>query len=262
MSDENKKKVLTMTALLFYNKPEFLNREIHKTLKFKASSDYSFTESVNSVPLTGIEFFEASRDMPVLFSKDDNENFFPLALLSLMQEGHKQLSEEGGWYDSYIPAFVRRYPFAMTDEGTVCFDQQSGLLTEEDGDPLFNDKGENSDTLNNVIEFLNNYDQQYNSTRDYCIECQDMELFIPFNLQVMLDKDRPLRLEGLYAIDEKKLAKLPEEKINTWFSSGWLAWSYAHLHSLGALNRLVKKQKKMPAKASKNKAEKIEKETA
>ena len=232
-----------MTALLFYNEPAFLNREVHKTLKFKASSDYSFTESVNSVPLTGIEFFEASRDMPVLFSKDENGDFFPLALLSLMQEGHKQLSEAGSWSDSYIPAFVRRYPFAMTDEGTVCFDQKSGQLTEEDGEPLFNDKGENSETLNNVINFLNNYDQQYKTTREYCGECKELELFTPFNLQIMLDKNHPLRLEGLYVVDEKKLAELPEEKVNAWFRSGWLAWSYAHLHSLGALNRLVKKQK-------------------
>ncbi len=243
-----------MAALLFYNEPAFLNREVHKTLKFKASSDYSFTENINSVPLTGIEFFEASRDMPVLFSQDENGDFFPLALLSLMQEGHKQLGETGSWSDSYIPAFVRRYPFALTDEGTVCFDKKASQFDSEDGEPLFNEDGENSETLNNVIQFLNNYDQQYKSTREYCAECKELELFAPFNLQVMLDKDNPLRLEGLYVVDEKKLADLPEDKVTAWFRAGWLAWSYAHLHSLGALNRLVKKQKEPKEKAKKEKA--------
>ncbi|MDD7804747.1 MAG: SapC family protein [Endozoicomonas sp. (ex Botrylloides leachii)] len=236
-----------MTSLLFYNEPEFLCREAHKALKFKALSDYSFTEHVNSVPLTGIEFFEASRDMPVLFRKEEDGNFLPLALLSLMNEGHKQLDETGSWSDSYIPAFVRRYPFAMTDEGAVCFDRKSKQLAEEEGKPLFNDKGENTKELNNILTFLNSYDKQQKATRDYCAECKELDLLAPFNLQVMLDNN-PLRLEGLYAISEEKLAKLPADKVNTWFCSGWLAWSYAHLHSLSAISRLAKKQKR-PASA-------------
>ncbi|WP_257280787.1 SapC family protein [Endozoicomonas sp. ISHI1] len=231
-----------MAALLFYKDPAPLNRDLHKALRYQSSGDYSFTDSVNSVPLTGIEFFEASRDMPVLFSKDDEGRFFPLALLSLMDAGHKQLDGEGRWEDSYVPAFVRRYPFALTDEGTVCFDKESAQIGGEEGEALFNDEGENSETLNNIIQFLNNYDQQYKNTRAYCDECSELELFSPFNLQVMADKDNPLRLEGLYVIDEKKLAELQEEKINDWFKAGWLAWSYAHLHSLGALRRLLRKQ--------------------
>ena len=230
-----------MPELLFYKDPAPLNREIHKELKYQSSADYRFTEDINSVPLTGIEFFEGSRDMPVLFSRDNDGKYFPLALLSLMESGHKQLDDSGHWENSYVPAFVRRYPFALTDEGTVCFDQEAGQLGE-DGEALFDTEGENSETLNNIINFLNNYDQQYKNTRAYCDECSELELFAPFNLQVLVDKDNPLRLEGLYAIDENKLGELPEDKINHWFKSGWLAWSYAHLHSLGALKRLLKKQ--------------------
>lgn len=232
-----------MAALLFYDDPTFLNREVHKTLRFKASPDYSFTQDVNSVPLTGIEFFEASRDMPVLFSKDEQGDYFPLALLSLMEAGHKHLGEAGSWSDSYIPAFIRRYPFALTDEGTVCFDQKANQFKGEEGEELFDEEGENSEILNNIIEFLNNYDQQYKNTLEYCGELKDLDLFTPFNLQILLDKDNPLRLEGLFVIDEKKLADIPEDKVKKWFDAGWLAWTYAHLHSLGALNRLVKRQK-------------------
>ncbi|WP_257283681.1 SapC family protein [Endozoicomonas sp. SESOKO1] len=231
-----------MATLLFYNEPAFLNREVHKTLKFKTSDDYSFTEEVNSVPLTGIEFFEASRDMPVLFSKDEQDSFFPLALLSLMDTGHKHLGEAGSWSDSYIPAFIRRYPFALTDEGSVCFDQKASQFDGEDGEALFSDDGENTETLNNIIQFLNNYDQQYKHTLNYCNELKALDLLSPFNLQILLEKDKPLRLEGLFVIDEKKLNSIPEEKVKSWFDSGWLAWTYAHLHSLGALNRLVKRQ--------------------
>ena len=239
-----------MAELLFYQEPAFLNREVHKELKFTASTDYGFSSDVNSVPLTGIEFFEASRDMPVLFSKDKDGKYFPLALLSLMAQGHKQLRESGVWEDSYIPAFVRRYPFALTDEGTVCFDKDAKNFDQEKGEQLFDDKGENSETLNNIIQFLNNYDQQYKATRNYCDECSEKELFKPFNLQIMLDKDNPLRLEGLFILDEEKLNKLEDEVVTKWFRAVWLAWSYAHLHSLGALNRLVKKQQEAPVQST------------
>ncbi|PJE78156.1 hypothetical protein CI610_02916 [invertebrate metagenome] len=232
-----------MATLLFYKKPALLNRELHKTLRFKASSDYSFTEHINSVPLTGIEFFEASRDMPVLFSKDEKGDFLPLALLSLLKDGHRQLGESGSWTDTYVPAFVRRYPFALTDDGNVCLDEEAPHFSHKEGELLFNEEGNNSETLTAIVNFLNHYDQQYKNTRAFCAACKEQALFTPFNLQVMLGKKKPLRLEGLFAIDEKKLTVLPEDKVSGWFRSGWLAWSYAHLHSLGALNRLVKRQR-------------------
>lgn len=232
-----------MAELLFYGEPVYLNREIHKKLKFSVSEDYSFADSVNSVPLTGVEFFEASRDMPVVFCANESGDFFPLALLSLMKEGHKHLNEKGEWADSYIPAFVRRYPFVLTNEGTVCFDKKAGQLNEEKGEALFDEKGENSVVLNNIINFLNGYDRQYKHTLEYCRELKELELLKPFNLQVLIDKDNPLRLEGMYVVDEQKLKDVADEKILGWFRSGWMAWTYAHLHSLGALQRLVKRQK-------------------
>lgn len=239
-----------MSTLLFYSAPAALNRDQHKALRFTASSDFGFSAKVNSVPMTGIEFFEASRDMPVLFSCDEQGNYFPLALLSLMDDGHSFLKEEGKWDDCYVPAFIRRYPFALTDDGTVCIDKAAKQFSEEEGELLFKEDGENSDILNNAINFLNHFDQQHKATVAFCAEAKEADLFKPFNIQVMLEKDNPLRLQGLFSIDEAKLNELPEEKVNAWFKSGWLAWSYAHLHSLGALNRLIKRQKQQIAEAA------------
>ena len=230
-----------MTTLMFYKDPVALNRDAHKTLLFTAQNDFSFAESINSVPLTGIEFFEASRDMPVLFSQDDNGDFFPLALLSLLNDQHK-LSEQGEWGDTYIPAFIRRYPFALTDEGTVCFDQAAAHFSEQQGDALFDEQGENSKVLDNAIGFLNQFDQQHKHTLAFCQAAKDLDMFKPFNIQVNQPDTDPLRLQGLFALDEEKLTQLDKDQLNDWFRKGWLAWSYAHMHSLGALKRLLKYQ--------------------
>ena len=231
-----------MSTLLFYKEAVALNREQHKDLRFTALSDYSFTKDTNSVPLTGIEFFEASRDYPVVFSQDAEGEYFPLALLSLMDGDHQLIDAAGKWDDVYIPAFIRRYPFALTDDGTVCVDAQANHFADSEGKALFTDDGENSEALNNAITFLNHFDAQHKHTRAFCEAAKAADIFKPFNVQVMVEKDKPLRLEGLSIIDEEKLSKLSEEQVNDWFKKGWLAWSYAHMHSLGAIRRLVKRQ--------------------
>ncbi len=231
-----------MSELLFYRQPVALNREKHRNLKFSPSGKFQFSNNVNSVPVTGIEFFEASRDMPILFSRSEAGHYMPLALLSLRNNSHSLVDDEGNWAGNYVPAFIRRYPFAMSDNQTVCFDEQSEQFSEEKGEPLFTDEGENAETLNNVIQFLNQFDSAFKRTREFCEQVQKAELFKPFNIQVLAGDNKPVRLEGLHIIDEAKLLQVDQDQVLQWFKSGQLAWIYAHLHSLGALKQLSKRQ--------------------
>lgn len=233
---------LSMNQLLFYKQPVALNREQHGQLRFTPVQSFEFTRDINSVPLMGIEFFEASRDLPVFFSQDAAGSYFPLVLLSLMNNGHAQLDEKGAWQGNYIPAFIRRYPFALTDDGTVCFDDESAELSEETGDALFDEKGENSESLSNIINFLNQFDAENKRTQEFCAVLKDLGLLKPFTLQIMLAEEKPLRMDGLFVVDEEKLGQLEDEKVVALFRSAHLAWVYAHLHSLGALKQLMSKQ--------------------
>jgi len=231
-----------MSELLFYKEPVALNREQHKGMKFSPLKDYGFTSDVNSVPLTAIEFFEASRDLPVLFSQDKEGNFFPIALLSLASNGHQLLKDDGVWDANYVPAFIRRYPFVLNNEGTVFFDQAAGLVSEESDNELFTDEGENSETLNNIVTFLNHFDNEHKRTVEFCAALKEQDLFKPFNLQIMpKGADKPLRMEGLFAIDDKKFDELDGELVQEWFKKAYIAWVYAHLHSLGAIQKLAQK---------------------
>lgn len=237
-----------MSELMFYQAPAALNREQHRTLRFKPSDKFKFSREVNSVPLTGIEFFEASRDLPVLFSRGADGSYFPLALLSLRNNSHLLVDDEGAWRGSYIPAFIRRYPFALTDNQTVCFDRDSEHFSEEEGELLFDEQGENTQALNNIIQFLNQFDGAFKRTREFCLAVAGAELFKPFNIQILAGDNKPVRLEGLHVIDEAKLLEADRKQVYNWFKSGELAWIYAHLHSLGALKQLSKRQAENNAK--------------
>ena len=143
-----------MSELLFYQRPTVLNKDIHKSLRFSPVTDFGFTSNVNSVPLLAIEFFESSRDLPVLFSQDQEGNYFPIALLSLKNQGHEQIDEAGVWLGNYTPAFIRRYPFVLSSDKNVCFDADyTGLQeTGSEGESLFTDDGTYTDKKEKIIE--------------------------------------------------------------------------------------------------------------
>lgn len=210
-----------MAELLFYREPTLLDRAGHAALRYTPSPDFGFSRDVNSVPLLAVEFFEASRSLPVLFADDAQDRRFPLALLSLANDHNAQLATDGRWTGGYTPAFVRRYPFALDGDKNVCFDGDA---------PSF--------TLQGVIGFLQEFDAEHARTREFCDALQAKDLFKPFVLQVITADKQTARLGGLSAIDETRLQQLDAATVDEWFRRGWLAWIYAHLHSLGALKRL------------------------
>lgn len=228
-----------MSELLFYEKPVALNRARHKNLRLKAMDDgYAFSGGANSVPLTGIEFFEASRDMTVLFKKGDDGFFFPVAMMSLSNSGHELVDAKGNWQGSYVPAFIRRYPFALTTDNTVCFDEKSPAFSETEGEPLFTESG-HSPVLERVLGFLQQFDTEMRRTRDFCEALAQKGLLAPFEVEVRpRDGGRSVRLQGLHAVNSQKFSELRGDTLELWFTKGWVAWIYAHLHSIGALGKL------------------------
>lgn len=225
-------------SFMFYKKPVSLNRETHRDLCYQPQHDYRFSLEVNSVPLVGDEFFQASRDFSVFFKRDDDGKYFPLALMSLRNNGHDLVNDSGNWTGIYVPAFLRRYPFALTDNGNVCIDENSPALSREEGEPLFDENGNNSASLDRVVGFLKQYEAESLRTGDFCEALSEKMMFKPFNVQITPQEHSPVRLEGLFVIDEAVFSRLEGDLLQDWFRKGWVAWIYAHLHSIGTLGQL------------------------
>lgn len=243
-----------MTSQALYQQPVLLNRQKHKNVRFTPQKDLRFTQAINSVPVNGIEFFAASRELPVLFSLDKNGQYFPVALLSLGNNGHHLLTEKGTWMaDVYLPAFLRRYPFIISSKGGVCIDSKAPhFASKETGELLLEETGEYSPALKSAITFLHRFEKQNQDTREYMAACQEAGLLKPCSFGIRQGKNKVVRLDGLFIIDEAKLARLPEDKIVQWHNKGWLAWSYAQIHSMGSLQRLLQRQKAYDKAAAAN----------
>ncbi len=231
-----------MTILSIYQEPVTLQKEKHKNLRLTPQDNYNFAKGVDSVPLNGNEFFEACRDYPIVFTKSANDTYAPIALLSFIKNRNSFIDENGKWNDTYTPAFLRQYPFALAQKGIICIDEKAAHFANDKGNLLFEENGEEGEALKAIKETLTHFDMQETRTSSFCKACKDDDMFKAFDFSVKQGDKEPQAIKGLYVLDEQKLTTLSDEKVIEWHKRGWLAWSYAHLNSLGVLPRLARRQ--------------------
>lgn len=228
--------------MLLYKDIKALNRDEHKTLKIKPADDCGFSSGTHLVPLAGLEFFQAAPHYPILFI-GQNDQLMPIALLGLKEGHNSYLDESHKWQaNTYVPAFVRRYPFVLaqdeTDGFTVCFDAAYSGWNEQEGRELFSSEGENSTYLNEMIQFLQNFTHEMERTRELVKALNDLQLLVPRTLQLTHPDGESFILRDFHAVDEARFTGLADEDVLSLHKSGFLGWIYAHLMSLGNANRL------------------------
>jgi len=232
-----------MTDLLFYNKPVALNKTVHKNLRIKPTDgDFGFARTTNSVILAGVEFSKAAKEYPIVFAKA-GEGVVPVALLGVRNAENLFVAEDGSWDARYVPAFVRRYPFVLAETGSVaqrvvCIDEGFPGFSADDGEPLFV-ADEPTPTLQQAMNFLEDYQAHYVRTEAFLKRLQALDLLVSLNARVDLVDGQQFGLSGLLVVDEKKLLALNDAAALALFKSGELAWIYCHLMSLGCLSAMV-----------------------
>ncbi len=231
---------------LFYQEPISLNKDIHNTLTVGANpKGYAFAAGTHNVILAPVEFYEACKEYPIIFTATPGDKIAPIALLGFREGENLFVDENGVWDGRYIPAYVRRYPFILAETGknelTVCFDQAYEGLNSEDGAALFDSEGGYSPYMQRTLDFLRNYHSQYHNNESFTEKLKELDLFKPMDAMVELNDGRKFALNGFSVVDELKLQTLGESDIYSLFKSGYLALIYAHLLSLSTMSSLVDK---------------------
>src|SRR5262245_41509961 len=94
----------------FYRNPVPLDPVRHAKAGLKNRDDFGFARGTNAIALTGAEFASAARAYPIVFSAA--APVVPFAVVGLRDGDNLFLDAAGNWReDTYIPAYVRRYPF-------------------------------------------------------------------------------------------------------------------------------------------------------
>lgn len=237
-------------TVLFYSRPEPLNKETHGGLGFKQlERPFAFAARTNVVPLAVTEFAPAALSYPIIFA---GENKQPLAVMGVQQGENLFIGEDGGADpDAYLPAYIRRYPFVLADDKPqdrliVCVERGAAMLAEDGGDlPLF-ENGEPSEYTRNAITFCNDYETERRRTASFVDMLNQLDLFEV--KQAMFTPRLPDGTAGepqlvaeYYAVSEEKLNQLPADKFVELRDNGALGQIYSQIVSTLGWEKLYAK---------------------
>ncbi|MGV8961145.1 MAG: SapC family protein [Stenotrophomonas sp.] len=237
-----------MKQLLIYERPVQLNRNAHRHHRvIAAAGDFNFASALNSVPLACTEFSRAAREYPIVFAGNSPEAVVPAVLLGLRSGQNLMVDDAGRWAEgAYVPAFLRRYPFVLAEreadsnDFTVCLDAAFTGIREggEEGAPLFDEEGKDSDLLTNALQFLQEYQLHLARTREFTAALVRHELLVSKQVNVQTAAGETFSLDGFFVVDEQKLRELKGKALQELAKSGDLGWIYAHLLSLANVELL------------------------
>jgi hypothetical protein len=234
-----------MSDTMYYEKPVLLDRDKHRKRRVKPSSSFGFARKANSLYVAGVEFNEACKEYAIVFTRGGNGKVVPVVMLGLRSRDNLFVDDKDNWTGRYVPAFVRRYPFVLAElpgqAMGVCIDEAFAGLGEKDGEALFDAKGANTPFLQNALDFLQQYQHEYQRTELFCQHLEQSGLLMEMNAKADLTDGRSFTVSSLMVVDEKKLLALPDAAALQLFRAGELHLISMHLASLSNMRALVDK---------------------
>lgn len=229
---------------LFYESAVPISVSRHRDLAIE-SAKYGFAAGVNAVPVTCVEFPRAAREYTIVFAGD--KEVVPVALLGTSNEENLYVTDRGEWSADYVPAFVRRYPFVfwMSEDKTkltLCVDETwVGCNREGRGQRLFDDQGERTTYLTQMLAFLEEYQAHFARTQAYCRKLLELGLLEPMKADWTLPGGEKRSMTGFQVVNRVKLKALPPEKLAELVQTDELELTYDHLLSMQNFSRIVKR---------------------
>lgn len=220
-----------------------VNKDRHANKKVRITSDFRFASQFHVAYVTVHEFVRAASIYPVLFLEDkENDTFRPVALMGLAAGENLFIDADGKWSASYIPAIIRRYPFALSkskdaDSYIVCLDEASDLLSDTEGAPLFDAQGNPTQVIENVKRYLGELQQMDQMTQEFSKFLVQNNLLTPLSMRVNA-ADQVRNITGCYVINEERLNNFSDAKFLEVRQKGYLPAMFAHLISLSQIERL------------------------
>ena len=227
----------------FYRDPRPLSRETHADWRL-LEGDAGFAADAAFVPIVAAEFARAGQNYPVVFAMPEA---VPVAVLGLEQRN--LFVRDGQWAEeSYVPAYVRRYPFGFVATGEagsfiLAIDAGSDRVAEdgEGGLALF-EAGEPAERTRQALAFCDAYQAESETTRAVVDALKAQDLLLERRADATLPDGRTFGLQGFQIVDAAKFAALDDATVLDWHKRGWLALVHFHLASLERFQTLIARQ--------------------
>ncbi len=237
-------KVDANTLPLFFKKPAAVDAARHGEAGLKPQENMGFAANTNSIFINMVEFPEAAKYYPIVFS--DGDAPMPAVIAGLENKNYFVGADKRWKKDTYIPAYVRRYPFVFmempdSEEYILCVDEAAEHFQKKAGKndlPLYVG-GTPSELALNALDFCRAFQQQYDITREFSAAVKAAGLLTSTRSDAKLQNGREIRMSGFQVIDEAKFSKLPELTIMEFHKKGWLPALYFMLMSATNWRNLI-----------------------
>lgn len=219
---------------LFYENPVALHPQAHSGAGLADSLNYAFAGRTNAVPIAMSEFPLAAASYPIAFTIEGGVR--PVAVVGLRDDENLFVDRHGDWSASaYIPAYVRRYPFILSEYGDgegvqLCIDDHPQVLVRNGGMPLFHGE-EPTAMVEKAFNFCKSVYAADLATGPFVealIACGILEARAA---DVALPGGGSLKMAGFASINEAKLRALPDEVFLMLRKQGWLTAIFAQIQS-------------------------------
>lgn len=234
-------------------KPELLNNITHKDLRIITRRGAAWGDDVMSCPVTPDEFRSLQAHYPIVFQKNAQGQFQPVALLGLQDGQNLFLDANGkgnGWTAPYIPLAMQRAPFLIgvgadgnADELRMLVDMQSPRIAQgAEGEAVFLPQGGNTEFLERANSVLKTLHEGFQATPEFIDALVAHDLLEAFVLDVERPDGSHGRLIGLHTINDERLAALDANTVALLHQADYLLPIYMALASLSNLHALIQLQ--------------------
>jgi hypothetical protein len=227
-----------------------LNNVDHKGLRIITTRGAQYGDDVMFALTFPSEFRNIQAHYPIVFRKNAQGQFDPIALLGFQEQQNLFLTRRG-WDASYIPLTIERLPFLIgfsaDKQPMVHIDLASPRVSRTEGEPIFLEHGGNTEFLERMNSVLLAIHQGIAGVQPFVAALMEQELLESFVLDVQLANGSQNRLTGFYAINEERLLGLNGAVLERFNRAGYLQALHMAIASLSQFRALIERMNKRNA---------------
>lgn len=224
-----------------------LNNVDHQDVRIITERSAKYGDDVMYAMIFPHEFRDAQTCYPILFQKDEKDQFFPLALFGFQQRENLFLDDEG-WHADYVPAMIRRQPFLIgfqqtkQGDGTtrmMSIDMDHPRVSTKDGERLFQPLGGRTPYLDETANLLEAIYQGTEHNARFIAALVEHNLIESITVDITLNDGSRNQLLGFHAINEERVQELTGETLEEFSRNGFLMPVFMALASMTNIRALI-----------------------
>lgn len=223
----------------------------HRKLQIDPSKLALHGVNLHMIPVLVSEFSSVAGQYPIVLTKNGDTGEFVFIALLGFEAGENLFWQKGEWQGLYLPLQIRRQPFfignpaeiretiSASDDHIVCIDSQSPAVTTNQGMPIFDERGLDTEYFQEAKACLAHIFNGEKENKTLIENLQKMDLLQPMSLKITFINQTSTQLNGLYTIDKAKFSKLTDGQVLQLHTLGLLAATHTLMTSLTQVQTLI-----------------------